>query len=896
MKRFALYLGLATAMMASCSILEEDFKTPQQDDVVFYASFEQPADEGTRVYANEDLLLRWTADDRVSIFNKVTYNQEYRFTGETGDNAGGFDKVAGSEFTTGNAISHIVSVYPYQKSTKISENENLTIELPAEQLYADNTFGLGANTMVSVTSDNLLQYKNVGGYLVLKLYGEGVSVSSITLKGNNGEKLAGKANVSMPVNGVPTMTMANDATSEIILTCATPVQLGTDADNSTQFWFVVPPVTFSNGFTVQVKGASGGIFEKSTAKSITIERNKVSKMSQMEVELSGQPNNEIWYTTSDGTPVQLYSYSSDIVSNEYKDGKGVITFKDDVTRIDDYTFGWSWNLTTVSLPDSIVSIGDYAFSGSWQLTSISFPKSLTSIGAQAFSQCIILNEVTIPESVTSIGEGAFGGCYSLTSFSGKYASKDGLYLLDGGTLLAAATGSMVGDITLPEGITAIQGYTFYCSMMTSIDIPANLTSIGRHAFDQCRNLTSVTIPESVTSIGEGAFADCSSLTSFSGKYASKDGLYLLDGGTLLAAAVGSMVGDITLPDGITAIQGFTFYNCSKMTSLDLQDGVIYIGPQSFLSCTGFTEFAIPSSVISIGIQAFARCTNLQSITIPEGVTSIGDLAFEECKSLTSITLKPETPPTTGFHVLFNANDCPIYVPSGSIEAYRSAPNWSDYADRIQAIPVPEAIDLGLPSGLKWASFNLGASKPEEYGDYYAWGETEPYYNCQDPLTWKKDKTAGYNWASYKWCMGSNNTITKYCSISSYGFDGFTDTKTVLDLEDDAAHVNLGGNWRMPTDAEWTELRENCSWTRTTHNGVEGILFTASNGNSIFLPAAGFRSDTNIYNVGSYGYYWLSFLITDSPYYALILGFDSDYAFMSPFNRNLGCSVRPVFVE
>ena len=89
MKRFALYIGLATALVASCSIQKEDIKTPQQDDVIYYASFEQPAEEGTRVYANEDLFLRWTADDRVSIFGKNTYNQQYKFLGETGDNSGG---------------------------------------------------------------------------------------------------------------------------------------------------------------------------------------------------------------------------------------------------------------------------------------------------------------------------------------------------------------------------------------------------------------------------------------------------------------------------------------------------------------------------------------------------------------------------------------------------------------------------------------------------------------------------------------------------------------------------------------------------------------------------------------------------------------------------------------
>ena len=165
---------MTALLLASCSIQEKDFQTPIQDDVVFYASFEQPGEDGTKVYATENLLLRWTADDRVSIFNKNTYNQQYQFIGETGDYEGGFNKVGDPEFITGDAIPHIVSVYPYQRLTRVSEDEVVTVSLPSEQSYALDSFGLGANTMVSVSSGNLLKYRNVGGYLMFKLYGESV--------------------------------------------------------------------------------------------------------------------------------------------------------------------------------------------------------------------------------------------------------------------------------------------------------------------------------------------------------------------------------------------------------------------------------------------------------------------------------------------------------------------------------------------------------------------------------------------------------------------------------------------------------------------------------------------------------------------------------------------------
>ena len=185
----------------------------------------------------------------------------------------------------------------------------------------------------------------------------------------------------------------------------------------------------------------------------------------------------------------------------------------------------------------------------------------------------------------------------------------------------------------------------------------------------------------------------------------------------------------------------------------------------------------------------------------------------------------------------------------------------------------EYVDLGLPSGLKWATWNVGASAPEEYGDYFAWGEIGP----------KSD----YSWLTYKFRVSGVNygnvKFNKYC----------TDNKTTLDQEDDAAHVNWGGCWRMPTNSEWNELQENCCWTWTAQNGVKGRLVTSkTNSNSIFLPAAGFRGDTNLYDTGSDGYYWSS---SGSASSALWVTFGSDNVYTSSHNSCLGSSVRAVHV-
>ena len=636
MKRFAFYMGIAAGLVASCSTQEEDFQTPQQDDVIFYASFEQPANDGSRVYANEDLLLRWNADDRVSIFNKITYNQEYRFTGQTGANAGGFKKVDNDEFVTGNAITHVVSVYPYQEATTITENELIGLTLPAEQTYADNTFGLGANTMVSVSEDNVLQYKNVGGYLMLKLYGEDVSVSSITLKGNNGEKLAGNATVSMPVDGNPSVSMASDASTEITLTCETPVQLWSTAAESTQFWFVVPAVTFSKGFTVTVSG-DGGVFEKSTDRSLTIDRNNLSKMSPIEVELTPtQPRNVIYYTSSDGlviTPYNPDAFGASIVSNEYVDGLGVITFDGDVTSIEERAFYECESLTSIKIPDSVSSIGDYAF-----------------------YRCLNLSEVAIPEGVPSIGNYGFYFCMGLT------------------------------NITIPNSVTTIGDYAFInCPNLTEIALPASLTSIGGSAFSSCSSITSITIPDSVTSIGVGVFAGCRSLLSFKGKYATSDGLFLIDNGCLIAVAFGAAK-SVSIPEGVTSIEYNTFGGYWSLTSVVFPESMLSIGMSAFSGCSGLTDFTLPNGVEIIGQWAFSGCSGLTCITLPNSVTTIGAGAFGRCFGLTTIVVLSETPPLCGSNAFDGTNESPIYVPANSVEAYKAAAYWIDYADRIQAIP------------------------------------------------------------------------------------------------------------------------------------------------------------------------------------------------------------------
>ena len=206
-------------------------------------------------------------------------------------------------------------------------------------------------------------------------------------------------------------------------------------------------------------------------------------------------------------------------------------------------------------------------------------------------------------------------------------------------------------------------------------------------------------------------------------------------------------------------------------------------------------------------------------------------------------------------------------------------------DPVEGLHTHEYVNLGLPSGTLWATCNVGAEKPEEYGDYFTWGETAGY---------NSGKTT-FSWATYRYYDALYNTLTKYCTKSDYGT---IDDKTELEMVDDAATANWGSNWQMPSNDQLLELINSnyttTSWT--TLNGVNGrLIVSKSNGNRIFLPAAGYHS-TSLYSAGSGGYYWSRSLYTSNSMYARGLGFSSSSISTDTHSRYYGRSVRPVRVK
>ena len=368
-------------------------------------------------------------------------------------------------------------------------------------------------------------------------------------------------------------------------------------------------------------------------------------------------------------------------------------------------------LTDCVLGNSITRIGQRAFYKCSSLTGITIPNTIENIENYAFQDCFGLQSVTILATTPpSLGTNVFVNsvstatypiyvpCESLSTYRAAwsgYASRiEGIPPCEetnmkfkanynGGRTLTIECN---GNNTLTSGETKPSGYN-YSTGMTSAEIGDCVTNIGGETFALCFNLSRLNsnvdgvfnIPSGVTSIGVGTFKVCSSLTSVTipDSVTSIDG-YAFSGCTNLSSVI--------IPDSVTSIGVYGFNNCSSLTSCTIGSGVTSIGAGTFKVCSSLTNIEIPDGVESINSELFRNCSSLTSCTIGSGVTSIGSSAFTYCNNVENLTCKATTPPTLASRVFWQSTISRIYVPSGSVNAYKAASGWSDYASRIQAIP------------------------------------------------------------------------------------------------------------------------------------------------------------------------------------------------------------------
>ena len=427
--------------------------------------------------------------------------------------------------------------------------------------------------------------------------------------------------------------------------------------------------------------------------------------------------------------------------------QGAYAIPNGVTKIEDYAFRDCRGLTSVTIPNSVGKIEAYAFKGCTGLKSVTIPKSVTAIWNGTFDGCRSLTSVTIPKSVTdiAIGYDVFAGCDSLTSInidSGNpaYAFADGaLFNKAKDSLLLYLSGGR-DAYTIPNGVAYINEFAFSGSIgltsimaaadnagYSSIDgvlfnkdktilmqypegrqgdsytIPDGVTRIKMSepylykrekkggAFYRCWNLKSVTVPNSLTKITTDDFAFCDSLTSINvaednAGYSSIDGVLFDKNKTILILYPRSRrQGAYTIPKGVAAIKYEAFQDCDNLTSVTIPNSVTSIGDEAFSDCDGLTSVTIPSSVTFIGEKAFYSCSRLTSVTIGNGVTSISKDAFYSYSRLTSVTVQNPKPPELREDVFRHIDSAAcLYVPKGSIDAYRAAGGWR-YFDCIKDI-------------------------------------------------------------------------------------------------------------------------------------------------------------------------------------------------------------------
>lgn len=498
----------------------------------------------------------------------------------------------------------------------------------------------------------------------------------------------------------------------------------------------------------------------------------------------------------------------------------------------------------------------------------------------------------IGDTFTANTEEGIEVTYRVTSTSPKTVSIESA---SGNMWEAAIDEEMTGPLTIPSTVrgytvTAIGDYAFNYSGITSVSIPSSVTSIGRAAFMGCDALEQINGMDHVVVIKDIAFKGCEKMTSFPLPSTLK-----MIGIQAFSDCDGLQ--SFTLPASVTVLEqggGYSYkllVDCDNLTSLSVEDGnTVYDSRNNcnaiIVTATntlyeGCRTTVIPETVVAIGDFAFGFVENMKSIDIPASVMSIGEYAFAQCSDLETVTVGSTTPPAVENSSFTNPGNLTLCVPHGTKSAYEEAEIWNTFGTIVEAevindVSPAEAVDLGL--SVKWASCNVGADTPEGYGSYFAWAETTP--------------KSTYTWDNYKYKDQTTDNYTKYTYSHS---DGTPDGKWYLEKEDDAAAYQWGGTWRIPTNSEFNEMSNACTHEWEEVNGVAGMRYTAPNGNSIFLPAAGVKAGENFSLDGTLGLYWTNErnYYTDDVIYRYIVTPEIDNPYITGMKRYFGFTIRAV---
>lgn len=785
------YLTLAMVAVALFSCTGYEVDNPETDGALITIRAFQEGSATRTTVIDGGAQVYWEPSDELKVFFRGTGS---RFLSQNTENAeiaefsGSLNVMVGvNEGASGS--NTLWGLYPY-RADATSDGESVTTTLPAEQTGRAGSFAKGTFITLAKSNSFDLAFYNVCGGIRFSLTQEGVK--KVVFQSQNDEAIAGKVKIAF-ADGVPAIQQVLEGQKTITLTAPN----GGTFETGKWYYIVALPGALSNGFKMTFDTANQTATLKSSG-SKTIKRGVFGSLADADEDLvykdkegGDEPNPDDVIQFED--PIAKYACVEKFDTN----GDGEVSYAEAaaVTSLE----GLFTEFISVTSFDEIqyftgVTSISGVFTGCSKLTHVTIPDWISSIGSNTFQNCSALESVVLPATLSSLPAYCFDGCSALV------------------------------NVTLPSSIISIPDYCFQnCVSLTTVSVPPTLTSLGRNAFSRCTNLTGMDFPAEFTTIGDYAFLGCQAIT------------------------------EILIPDSVTYIGKRAFSGCSSLASIVLPDNLTGIPPYCFSGCSALSAIAWPVALTSIGDGAFGGCDFMDidyTIELPSTVTSIGEKAFDGIHHLVIPSTSPVSIAANSFSTYFTF----LYVPSNMVEMYKVRTNWSNYAYCIRPIDdypaeltaggaIGEAVDLGL--SVKWASWNIGASAPEESGGYFAWGETD--------IKWV------YDWANYKWCEGgSYNSLTKYNPNSDFGI---VDNKNNLDLEDDAAHIQWGGTWRIPTDAEWEELWKNCSYEMISINGKGGQKLTGPSGNSIFLPISGYREGARITYEREW-YYWSSSLYSD----------------------------------
>jgi hypothetical protein len=821
----------------------------------------------TRTQLLSDGSIVWSPEDAITI---VYGNRKGTFvsTNKKPASTVTFKGTLGADFALDENKSFL-AVYPQKRmSSEVNEDgTTFSVAIPSNQPAVEGGFDYDIFPSAARSKNFDLYFYNLCGGIKFSLANSGVK--KVVFRGNNNERLAGLAVFNFQDGGIPTFSRFSSYNTSVTLSASGNKELQTGV----WYYLAAVPCRLSQGYTLELHYADNHVEEISSSKPVEIKRARWGILANLG---NADPGPKAELTVS---PMTLDFGEVTVGETE----KRALT----ITNTGDASTVVLMGFPIPEKPGYLVEPGPVVEIAAGQTKT--FTVSLTPTSASDYNgkMEIAYDDELLVVNLTGSGQETNGyQVYASRDYEGKSylieakVDRSGSYRLnpDGSKFYPAQFRYTFGDeqFELPD--------TFYidadCEDKARITscVATNLSTKDHYVFvfekdDDAKNYT---------------------MTGY---------MYVVNGGSIKQSSeIFTKKNWGWFPyfeyDDTLLLKFFSYKGYYSETAKLNADGSwtitqgSYIKPEAFQQIRAQKEANYFFENAPQGAELRSTPNSLDFGTIKVGsssqksfqITNTGDTGTQaEIKAPTGFSVSPSSGvyvnpgETKDFTVLFTPTEAIDY--SGHI-----AVSFDGGVSFITLTAVgiastasnPEAVDLGL--SVKWGSCNIGATTPEGYGEYYSWGGLEP--------------VTVYDWAHYRY--GSSATsLTKYCIRSS---EGIVDNQTVLLPEDDVATQTLKDNWRMPTEAEFNELLENCTWSWTKQNGVSGYKVTSkTNGNSIFLPAPGQKSDSDWYNPGSVGYYWSSTLSSNSGFARGLCIYSSKKEWMN-YGRDYGHSIRPVYGE